>query len=155
MSSPIANVWNRGAPDEPGLPKRSIFRAMARGFFCRCPHCGEGSLFTGYLRSVQACDRCHEDLSHQRADDAPPYFTILIVGHAVVPIMVAVTLATEFAMWLHFAFWIPLTLLLTLALLRPIKGAIIGLQWALYMHGFDPAAEDDMVARPPDTAAAL
>lgn len=125
-----------------GLPKRSSWQAMARGFACRCPNCGKGRLFRGYLKSVPACSVCGEDMSHHRADDAPPYFTILIVGHLVVPVMTAVFFATELSTMTHMAIWLPLTLVLTLALLRPIKGALIALQWALYMHGFDPRVED-------------
>ena len=69
---------------------------------------------------------CHEDLSHQRADDAPPYFTIVVVGHVVVPLMAAVFFATELSVMTHMMIWLPLTLVMTLALLHPIKGALIG-----------------------------
>ena len=108
----------------------------------RCPNCGKGALFARFLKPVANCSACGEDFTHQRADDAPPYFTIMIVGHVVVPIMVAVFLATELSFWTHMAIWIPLTLVMTLALLQPIKGAIIGLQWAQRMHGFDPDFTD-------------
>jgi uncharacterized protein (DUF983 family) len=124
------------------LPRRSLWRAMRRGFLCRCPNCGAGRLFRGYLKPVEACAACGEDLSHQRADDAPPYFTIVVVGHVIVPVMAAVFFATELSVMTHLAIWLPLTLAMTLALLRPIKGALIGLQWALYMHGFDPRVAD-------------
>ena len=93
-----------------------------------------------------ACSVCGEDLSHQRADDAPPYFTIVLVGHLVVPAMLAVTLAVDWSTFTHLAIWLPLTLALTLALLRPVKGATIALQWALYMHGFDGSADPDAPA---------
>jgi uncharacterized protein (DUF983 family) len=92
------------------------------------------------------CGRCGEDLSHQRSDDAPPYFTMVIVGHIVVPIMLAVALNTSWSNFTHLAIWLPLTLILTLVLLRPVKGATIGLQWALYMHGFDGSADPDAQA---------
>ncbi len=129
--------------NELGLPKRSLGRAMRRGFACRCPNCGEGALFNSYLKPVLACGHCGEDLSHQRADDAPPYFTILIVGHVVVPLMVTVFLLTNLSNLTHMAIWLPLTLVLTLLLLQPVKGALIGLQWALYMHGFDTRSDPD------------
>lgn len=136
-------VWQPSAElNQLGLPKRSSWRAMGRGFRCRCPNCGKGALFNGYLKSVPACSVCGEDLSHHRADDAPPYFTIVVVGHVIVPIMATAMLATELPVVTHLAIWLPLTLLMTLALLRPIKGALIGLQWALYMHGFDPTVKD-------------
>ena len=82
-----------------GLPKRDLFRAMRRGFRCRCPNCGKGALFAGYLKPLPECRVCGEDLSHQRADDAPPYFTILIVGHVIVPIMVTVSPSTKTSAW--------------------------------------------------------
>jgi uncharacterized protein (DUF983 family) len=136
-------VWQPASEtNKLGLPRRSTWQAMWRGFRCRCPNCGEGKLFRAYLKPVETCAVCGEDLSHQRADDAPPYFTIVIVGHVVVPIMVAVFLATELSVIAHLAIWLPLTLVMSLALLQPIKGALIGLQWALYMHGFDPRVAD-------------
>jgi uncharacterized protein (DUF983 family) len=80
---------------------------------------------------------CGEDLHHQRADDAPPYITMLIVGH----IVVAGVLAAEEAwpqspMWLGAIVWIWLTFILSLLLLPRVKGALVGYQWALRMHGF-------------------
>ncbi len=129
---------------------------MARGFRCRCPACGEGRLFNAFLKPVATCARCGEDLSHQRADDAPPYFTILIVGHLIVPLMVAAALFTDFSTTTHLAIWLPLTAGLCLALLQPVKGALIGLQWALYMHGFDTRSDPDAMpegfAAPADAA---
>ncbi|MBZ9936579.1 DUF983 domain-containing protein [Mesorhizobium sp. BR1-1-16] len=119
-------------------PPRSPWNAMARGFRCRCPACGKGRAFNGYLTVVDRCGACGEDLSHQRADDAPPYFTIMAVGHIVVPLILIVETTFHPSNFVHLAIWLPLTLILTLALLRPIKGAVVGLQWALYMHGFDP-----------------
>lgn len=144
MNAPTTTVvWEPAAASNEGeLPKRNTWQAMWRGFLCRCPNCGEGKLFDRYLKPVPSCSVCHEDLSHQRADDAPPYFTIVVVGHVLVPIMAAVFFATELSVMTHLMIWLPLTLVATLALLQPIKGALIGLQWALYMHGFDPRVED-------------
>lgn len=127
---------------DPVAEPRPLWRAIGNGLKLRCPKCGEGKLFRGYLKPVETCAVCGEDLSHQRADDAPPYFTIVVVGHVIVPVMAAVFFATELSVMTHLAIWLPLTLVMTLALLRPIKGALIGLQWALYMHGFDPTVED-------------
>jgi uncharacterized protein (DUF983 family) len=113
----------------------AAFRNGLRG---RCPHCGEGKLFRAYLKVQDHCPACGEALHHHRADDAPPYFTILIVGHLVVPLALAVETAYTPPYWLHFSIWLPLILGLCLAMLPPIKGAIVGWQWANYMHGFDP-----------------
>src|SRR5690606_187072 len=74
----------------PALPPRSLALALRRGALCRCPACGRGRLFPRYLKVVPACPRCGEDLSHHRADDAPPYFTILIVGHVIVSLVLGV-----------------------------------------------------------------
>jgi uncharacterized protein (DUF983 family) len=118
------------------LPARSVWQAMHNGVRARCPHCGRGALFAGYLRVVDHCAVCGEALHHHRADDAPPYFTISIVGHIIVGLVLAVEVAWSPPLWLHLVLWAPLTLFLSLALLRPIKGVIVGLQWAWHMHGF-------------------
>lgn len=139
-----AEIWESNPElNDIGLPKRPVYRSLRRGFAGRCPECGKGTLFRGYLKPMLECPQCHEDLSHQRADDAPPYFTMLIVGHLIVPLMVTVVLATELSNLTHLAIWLPLTLALTLLLLRPVKGVIIALQWALYMHGFDKRSDPD------------
>jgi len=135
-------IW-QSAPLAGDLPKRPLARSLWRGFRCRCPHCGEGRLFRKFLKPVANCARCGEDYTHQRADDAPPYFTMLIVGHLVVPVMLVVALTTELSDATHIAIWVPLTLFLTLALLQPVKGTIIALQWALRMHGFDGGIDPD------------
>lgn len=130
-------------------PHRPLMPAMLRGARGRCPACGEAALFDGYLTVRHSCSACGEEFHHHRADDAPPYFTILIVGHIIVSLVLAVEVAFVPPLWLHAALWIPLTIASSLVLLRPIKGAIVGLQWALYMHGFDPDAEpDDVVPLP-------
>jgi uncharacterized protein (DUF983 family) len=117
-------------------PARSGWRAALRGALCRCPNCGRGWLFSSYLRVVDRCPACAEDLSHHRADDAPPYFTILIVGHAIIGLVLWVEIVWSPPIWVHAALWLPLTLGLALALLPPVKGVVVGLQWAFFMHGF-------------------
>ncbi len=109
---------------------------MARGFTCRCPACGKGKLFRKFIKVADHCNSCGEVLSHHQADDAPPYFTMMIVGHIVIPAVVIVERVWHPDMLLQLALWVPATGLLTLALLQPVKGAIVGLQWALRMHGF-------------------
>jgi len=126
--------------DEPH--SRNTWTALLRGWRGHCPNCGEGRLFRAFLKVADECPACHEDLHHHRADDAPAYFVILIVGHLVVPLALAVETAYELSYWLHALLWLPLTLGLALALLQPIKGAIVALQWAYRMHGFNPALPD-------------
>ena len=107
--------------------------AIGRGLLCRCPACGLAHLFNGYLRVVPECQNCHAPLGMARADDAPPYFTIFAVGHIVVPLMFLYDRATNPPIWLLSAIFLPLTLALTLALLRPIKGGTVGLMLRLGM----------------------
>jgi uncharacterized protein (DUF983 family) len=122
--------------------ERSSRQAMWRGVQSLCPACGQGHLYKSYIKVADSCDQCSEDLHHQRADDAPPYFTIFIVAHIVIPAMVIVERVWKPELWLHMAIWLPLTLVLTLVLLPAVKGAVVGLQWALRMHGFGTQASE-------------
>lgn len=118
----------------------SVTRAMVRGLLCRCPACGRGRLFGRYLKVAAACDACGRELHYHRADDLPPYLVIFVVGHAVAwGILVAET-SYEAPIWFHLAVWPLLTVVLSLALLQPLKGAVVGLQYALSMHGFGGGA---------------
>jgi uncharacterized protein (DUF983 family) len=117
-------------------PNRPLTGAMRRGAALTCPACGRGRLFGAYLRVADTCVACGEELHHHRADDAPPYFTIVIVGHIVVAGALALEQALAPASWIHFVLWMPLAVALSLLLLPRIKGAVIGLQWANRMHGF-------------------
>lgn len=123
--------------------RRDPWPAIGRGFLCRCPHCGEGKLFRTFLKVVDRCSACGEDFRHQRADDFPAYLVILIVGHLLVPI--ALFVETEYApsYVVQLAVWLPLALIMSLALLQPVKGGIVGLQWAFRMHGFGSQADAD------------
>ncbi|MFG1344572.1 DUF983 domain-containing protein [Xanthobacter autotrophicus DSM 431] len=113
-----------------------------RGARCLCPACGAGALFSSYLKVSPYCPTCGEELYHHRADDAPPYAVIFVVGHIVVPLMVLVEELFRPDLWVHAALWLPLTLILSVVLLPPLKGMLINLQWALRMHGFDPDSEE-------------
>ena len=96
-----------------------------------CPCCGTSPLFNGWLRVADSCPTCDTPLGQVRADDAPPYFTIFAVGHVIVPGMLWLEKAHAPDLWIHAAIWVPLTLALSLALMRPIKGATIGLMLKL------------------------
>ena len=119
------------------MARVSLAKAMARGFSGRCPNCGEGHLFGRFLKVADVCDRCGEELRHQRADDFPAYLVMVVVGHLVVPAILAVETAYSPPEWLQLAVWLPVTLFASLAMLQPTKGAIVGLQWQLGMHGFE------------------
>ena len=118
------------------IADRSWKRAMWRGGLGKCPACGRGALFQKFMKVNDACPHCGEALHHQRADDAPPYFTIFIVGHIMVPLVIIVERVWQPSYLVHGILWLPLTLALTLALMPIVKGAVVGLQWALGMHGF-------------------
>lgn len=117
--------------------RRDWKAAMLRGFACRCPACAQGPMFHRYLKVADTCPSCGEELHHHRADDAPPYFTMTITGHVVVPLVLVVERLWAPPLGVHFMLWTAVTLALTFALMPAVKGAIVGLQWALRMHGFD------------------
>lgn len=121
-------------------------RSILRGLGMRCPQCGDAGLFRRYLKVWDACPGCGEALHHHRTDDAPPYFTIFIVGHFIVGGVLSLERAWSPPTWMHLALWLPLALVACLWLLPRVKGALVGLQWALYMHGFDPAHEPEKEA---------
>lgn len=127
---------------------RDTWRAVKRGLLCRCPNCGDGRLFRAFLKPVDACAACGEDMTHQRADDFPAYLAIFIVGHIVVAGFMATDTWLVLESWQHLMIWIPITIILTLAILPSIKGGVIGLQWGLRMHGFSGEAEEPMLAEP-------
>ncbi|MDO5528677.1 MAG: DUF983 domain-containing protein [Paracoccus sp. (in: a-proteobacteria)] len=116
--------------------ERPTGEAMRRGALRRCPSCGEGAIFRGYLKIRDACESCGEDLSHQRADDGPAYMTVLVVSHLLAPAL----------LWIFIAYRpepVPLligfsaaAIILSLVLLPIFKGAMVGMQWARRMHGF-------------------
>ncbi|AZO13210.1 MULTISPECIES: DUF983 domain-containing protein [unclassified Mesorhizobium] len=125
-----------GGEHHSGRVARPLWAAMKRGMLGRCPHCGKGKLFRGFAKTLDVCEVCGEELHHHRADDLPAYLVIVIVGHIVVGGFMGVEATSTLTMWQHVLIWVPMTILLAVALLQPVKGAVIGLQWALYMHGF-------------------
>ena len=130
--APIRWQPDRTTP-KPPWPVPSLATAMGRGFRGRCPVCGKGRLFDGFLRVVQECEDCHAPLGLARADDAPPYFTILIVGHIVIPALVIMQKLYDPPTWLMSAIFVPLTVILALGLIRPVKGATVGLMLSFNM----------------------
>ncbi len=121
---------------------RDVVSALRRGCFATCPNCGLGRLFDGFLMVADRCGSCGEELHHHRADDAPAYLTILVVGHVFLPVVLGVEEIFAPPIWLHILLWGATIPAACLALLRPIKGMIVGLQWANLMHGFGGAPAD-------------
>lgn len=124
-------------PEEDDRPiKPAIWNGLRR----RCPNCGDGPMFDGYLKVSDQCPVCSESLHHHRADDGPAYLVILVVGHLMAPIML---------LWFELARPDPLIMAtgltigcvaLSLFLLPRLKGMIVAIQWSRRMHGF---GEDD------------
>ena len=121
--------------------ERSLWTAMARGFAGKCPHCGKGKLFGRFLKVEASCPECGEEFHHHRADDLPANLVIVIVGHVVLAAFMGAETMLTLSTWQHLAIWVPITLLMTITLLQPVKGAVVGLQWALRMHGFSGQAD--------------
>jgi uncharacterized protein (DUF983 family) len=134
-------VWTR---DSAIAEKRDVWAAMKRGFRGRCPRCGEGKLFRAFLKVADNCSVCGLDFTPHRADDLPAYLVIVIVGHIVVPLALFIETNYSPPVALQLALYLPLTFFASLLLLQPVKGAVVGMQWALRMHGFDENAPDDM-----------
>jgi len=111
-------------PDAPSLA--STLAARLAG---RCPACGRGKLFSGYLALAPRCDVCGLDYSFAEAGDGPAVFVILITGFIVVGAALFVEMAYAPPYWLHALIWGPLAILLPLLLLRSFKGVLIALQY--------------------------
>ena len=125
------------APTPAALSERPLGLAIRRGLLGRCPNCGEGRLFRAYLKVVDKCAHCGEDLSHHRSDDAPPYVTMLIVGHFTIAGVIAMEeLAPDSSLLIGGLAWIAAAVASSLLLLPRVKGALVGYQWAMRMHGF-------------------
>jgi uncharacterized protein (DUF983 family) len=127
-------VWSRGTR---ASERRDLWTALKRGFRGRCPRCGEGKLFRAFLKVDGCCSACGQDFTAHRADDLPAYLVIVIVGHIVVPLALMIETNYSPPVALQLAIYLPLTLVAALVLLQPVKGAVVGIQWALRMHGFD------------------
>jgi uncharacterized protein (DUF983 family) len=128
--------------DQPVAKKRDrdVWQSMKRGAAGKCPSCGKGKLFYRYLKVADRCPNCGEELFHHRADDAPPYLTILVVAHIIgTGILALDSFKPDLPVIYHLTIWPILTLGLSLWLLPIFKGGLIGLQWALRMHGFETA----------------
>lgn len=115
---------------------RPVGRSIRRGMLNTCPACGSGRLFKSFLKTVETCASCGERLDHHRADDFPPYIVVTIMGHLVLGGFMATEMLVQMSNWAHLAIWLPITVIGSLALMQPVKGGVIGLQWALRMHGF-------------------
>lgn len=109
--------------------------AIRRGFKRLCPNCGEAKIFAGYLKLKKNCPHCKAPIGEIRADDLPPYLTIFIVGHLVIPALLFVEATWRPDLWLQVTVWPLIALALCLSLLPILKGAVVGLMWSMGMKG--------------------
>lgn len=111
---------------------------IATGLAGRCPACGRGRLFRGFLAVVDHCEACGQDLAAQDSGDGPVAFIILIAGGIVLAAALVVEVRYEWPVWLHLLVWLPLATVLCLGLMRPLKGVLVALQFRHRRHEFDP-----------------
>ena len=110
-------------PEQPGVSP------ILAGLTCRCPACGKGRLFAGYLALAPACEVCGLDYTHADSGDGPAVFVILILGFAAVGAALVVEVAFRPPYWLHVVLWLPAILGGSLGLLRPFKAILVALQF--------------------------
>lgn len=104
--------------------------SIATGLRGRCPRCGEGRLFDGFLAIAPNCRSCGLDFGFADSADGPAVFVILIVGFIVAGAALLVEIAYAPPIWMHIVLWGPLVLILCLGLLRPLKGVLVALQYS-------------------------
>jgi uncharacterized protein (DUF983 family) len=109
---------------------RQPVEPIAAGLRGRCPRCGQGRLFAGFLTVAKECEVCGFDYSFADPADGPAIFVMLIIGFIVVGFALWMEVSINPPLWIHFVLWIPLTLVLCLPALRLIKGLLITLQYA-------------------------
>ena len=119
------------------LADRPMGPALRNGWSQKCPKCGAGKLFSSYLVVRDDCDFCGQEFSHHRADDAPSWLTIIIVGHLIAPVLLATYKFFDLPSWAHMIIWPSLAMVGIILLLPRVKGAVIAFQWSKRMHGFD------------------
>jgi uncharacterized protein (DUF983 family) len=139
--APGETVWTpKSRAESTPYAQTPLTTFLRRGLLCRCPACGLTRLFAGgFLRVAPVCAACGAKLGAVRADDAPPYFTVFIVAHLVIGMQIALERVAMLSVAAEMAIFLPATLLLTIGLIRPVKGATVGLMLKL---GFAAADED-------------
>jgi uncharacterized protein (DUF983 family) len=115
--------------------QRPVWSGFSRGWRGRCPSCGEGALFSSYLKLARECASCRHEVGLYRADDGPAYFTILIVGHLIIAPMLFFEFVLTWPVAWVLALVLPSIVGLALALLPRVKGAFVGVQWAVDDRG--------------------
>jgi len=104
-------------------------QAMLRGLLCRCPRCGQGDLFKGVLEQVDHCSVCKEQLGHVNVGLLLPFVVITIVAHVIIFVMLEMELSGRSSPLVYILVLVPLSVIVPLVLIRPVKGWLIGLMW--------------------------
>src|SRR5215472_16498111 len=127
-------------------PGRNVGLSLWRGVRGRCPRCARGHLFCAFLKVDDHCSVCRLDFTGHRADDLPAYLVIVIVGHVLVPVILWIEVDYAPSLAFQLGVYLPITALASIALLQPVKGAVVALQWSLRMHGFGAHPPDELQA---------
>ena len=122
----------------------SLTQTVTRGLACKCPRCGEGKLYGGFITLRPNCGRCGLDYAFIDTGDGPAIFIIMIAGAIVVGAALIVEVKYQPPFWVHAALWLPLILATTLLPLRSMKSLLIALQ---FHH---KASEGQLIARNPN-----
>ena len=115
--------------DETSDQLPTVTQSALRGLACKCPRCGKGKLYAGFLNLRPGCEACGLDYAFIDSGDGPAIFVIMLAGAIVVTAALIVEVKYQPPFWLHAALWIPLVLLTTLAPLRPMKSLLVALQF--------------------------
>jgi uncharacterized protein (DUF983 family) len=121
--------------------------ALLRGLRGRCARCGGDGLFRKWLKPVDRCEHCDHDWSVQQADDFPAYIGIFVTGHLLAPVVIAMIGIFALSPWLTLAIILPVAILMTVAMLQPVKGAVLAFLWWWGIGAF----RQERQTAPPDT----
>lgn len=113
---------------------------LRAGLACRCPRCGKGRLYTGFMQVVDHCSVCGLEMARHDSGDGPAVFLIFILGFTIVPAALIISLKVDWPLWLHALIWVPVIMGATLGMLRPAKGVTIALQYGYRRDSFDGEA---------------
>jgi uncharacterized protein (DUF983 family) len=123
-------------PEASPQTDRPLRPALLHGLRGHCPQCGQGALFDRFLKPADQCAVCAESFAGHEAHDFPAYIVILLLGHIIVGTMISVNAAFDIPVGWQAILWPTVTFILAIALIQPVKGAVITYQWARRMHGF-------------------
>jgi uncharacterized protein (DUF983 family) len=111
------------------VSKPPLLTLLYRGMKRRCPNCGDGAVMRGYVKQLPACPACGEDFSHISADDAPPWLTIIVVGHIMLSVVMTIETNFRFPVIYELPALVFLAAALTFWLLPVCKGVVIAVMW--------------------------